>query len=81
MPETRTAGQITDDYINATQEQWDIYIGALGKLWSDMKQTTNLPSKGVDNFSAKAKPFWTRFKTKTEKEFTAYKEALQNLEC
>ncbi len=75
----KTIEQITNEYIESTQKAWDKYVYELRMLWGEMKDKINLPSKGVDNFSAKAEPFWTRFKTETEKEFTAYKEALQNL--
>lgn len=75
----RTAGQITNDYIETTQIAWKRYVNGLQKLWGEMKDKINLPSHGVDVYSSKAEAFWLEFKNATQSEFNAYKEALQNL--
>lgn len=78
MPE-KTVSQITNEYIESTQAHWNNYVNGLRELWDKMRKDINLPSHGVDVYSAKAETFWMAFKATTENEFIKYKEALQSL--
>lgn len=75
----KDTGQITQVYIDETSEAWATLERGLRELWAEMKPNINIPGKGVDKFSAEADSLWMNFKNNTVKQWTNYKNALE--EC